>query len=63
MFATCPDMISIKLSEYEKNALSLAEKVSLRGTESFITTSMSSECFQSLKGKYKASPVNTVVLL
>lgn len=63
MFTACPDMIGIKYSEHGKNTLSPAEKVSLRGTASFIATTMSSEYFQSQQGKYKASPDNGVGLV
>lgn len=57
-------MMSIKYSsEDERNTLSPAEKVSLRGTESFIATSMSTEYFHSQQGRYKSSPDNRVGLL
>lgn len=57
-------MMSIKYSsEDERNNLSPAEKVSLRGTESFIATSMSTEYFHSQQGRYKSSPDNRVGLL
>lgn len=47
----------------KKNTLSPAEKVSLRGTASFIGTNMSNVHFQCQPGKYKASPDNTVGLV
>lgn len=63
MFTECPDMVTIKYSEHESNTLSPAEKMSLRGTVSFIATSMSSDYFQSEQGRYKESPDNRVGLV